>query len=535
MKKLIFLIPFMLVLSSCGDTNSSTPSNINSDQTSGQVTAGIGGGDITPNPDGDNPGSTGGSTTNPADTSDTGNDESGTSTDPVNPGSDDTGTSTNPVNPGSDESGTSTDPENPGGDDTGTPTDPAGTGSDESGTTTDPVNPGDEVDVEIDNPDGSGGDVDVEIDNPGGSGGEVDVEIDNPGGSGGGVVVVIPDGDIYSGNYINEDPKTFIYPVSNNYYRSLLSIEEQEVYDYLMEKFIKHNQIGTDICASIDSAPSCQSSTASTIYTYNVCRTIVTGQGYKNIIGQCNYYEKITRFEVNFQERGIKVTPENLEKIAKYVLIDEPRTFFVASNVASGKAYGNITPVETDNSGYVTKAYFEYKGYNDYYDLLNRLDNNLNSIQEVVKNIDSATSSVSLYESVDKLKKYLEAFQQAVTFDTSGADTLKGLLNDRKLNAKGYARSLSYVLRLSGLYDIIYVEGTANYTTGAGSQNGASFDHAWLKLKLYGTWYNLDPVRNSNGDGSLYNFLQSDEEFYKDHTPYDKTLLPVSSSSYTGN
>ena len=44
MKKLIFLIPFMLVLSSCGDDNSSTPSNINSDQTSGQATAGIGGG-----------------------------------------------------------------------------------------------------------------------------------------------------------------------------------------------------------------------------------------------------------------------------------------------------------------------------------------------------------------------------------------------------------------------------------------------------------------------------------------------------------
>lgn len=44
MKKLIFLIPFMLVLSSCGDDNSSAPSNINSDQTSGQATAGIGGG-----------------------------------------------------------------------------------------------------------------------------------------------------------------------------------------------------------------------------------------------------------------------------------------------------------------------------------------------------------------------------------------------------------------------------------------------------------------------------------------------------------
>lgn len=46
MKKLIFLIPFMLVLSSCGDDNSSTPSNVNSDQTSSQATAGIGGGGI---------------------------------------------------------------------------------------------------------------------------------------------------------------------------------------------------------------------------------------------------------------------------------------------------------------------------------------------------------------------------------------------------------------------------------------------------------------------------------------------------------
>ena len=103
MKKLIFLIPFMLVLSSCGDDN-----NINSNQTSSQATAGIGGGDITPNPDGDNSGSTGGSTT-----------------DPVNPGSDESGTSTDPADTGSNESGDESGSEivdvvvNPGGNESG--------------------------------------------------------------------------------------------------------------------------------------------------------------------------------------------------------------------------------------------------------------------------------------------------------------------------------------------------------------------------------------------------------------------------------
>ena len=147
MKKLIFLIPFMLVLSSCGDDNSSTPSNINSDQTSGQATAGIGGGNITPNPDGDNSGSTGGSTTNPADT-----------------------------------------------------------GSDESGS---------EV-------------VDVEV-VPSDPGGTIVVEIVKEG-------------------YFNKDAKSFLFPAQKYYYRSLLSSSEQEVYDFLMEKFITFNQTKLGPC-----------------------------------------------------------------------------------------------------------------------------------------------------------------------------------------------------------------------------------------------------------------------------------------------
>ena len=491
MKKLIFLIPFMLVLSSCGDDNSSTPSNINSDQTSGQATAGIGGGDITPNPDGDNSGSTGDSTTNPADTSDTGNDESGTTTDPVNPGDDESGTSTDPVNPGSDEGGTTTDPVNSGGD--------------EGGTTTDPVNPGgDEGGSEV---------VDVEV-VPSDPGGTIVVEIVKEG-------------------YFNKDAKSFLFPAQKYYYRSLLSSSEQEVYDFLMEKFITFNQTKLGPCV-VDIFFSCEDSNYER---GNSCKSIrVRTKNYEiaeNIYDTCGYFEKITRFEVNFQDSSIKVTPENLEKIAKYVLLDEPRTFFVASNVAGGQKYGNVTAVGTDSSGYVTKAYFEFKDYDDYSTLLSNLGSDLDNLQSIFKSMKSQLSGGYFGTDINRLKHYLDVFNKEVVFSETGSDTLKGIAGNKGLNAKGYAKAFAYLLNLSDyFYSVIYIEGTANYTTGAGSKNGASFDHAWLKVRVDGKWYNLDPARNANGDGSLYGFLQSDEEFYKNYTPNDKALLPESSSSY---
>ena len=450
-----------------------------------------GGGDITPNPDGDNSGSTGGSTTNPADTSDTGNDEGGTSTDPVNPGSDEGGTTTDPVNPGGGEGGTSTDPVNPGGD--------------EGGTTTDPVNPGgDEGGSEV---------VDVEV-VPSDPGGTIVVEIVKEG-------------------YFNKDAKSFLFPAQKYYYRSLLSSSEQEVYDFLMEKFITFNQTKLGPCI-IDYLFPCNDSNYGV---RNHCKSILVGtktyEIVENIYDTCGYFEKITRFEVNFQDSSIKVTPENLEKIAKYVLLDESRTFFVASNVAGGQKYGNVTAVGTDSSGYVTKAYFEFKDYDDYSTLLSNLGSDLDNLQSMFKSMKSQLSGGYFGTDINRLKHYLDVFNKEVVFSETGSDTLKGIAGNKGLNAKGYAKAFAYLLNLSDyFYSVIYIEGTANYTTGAGSKNGASFDHAWLKVRVDGKWYNLDPARNTNGDGSLYGFLQSDEEFYKNYTPNDKALLPESSSSY---
>ena len=509
MKKLIFLIPFMLVLSSCGDDNSSTPSNINSDQTSSQATAGIGEGDITPNPDGDNSGSTGGSTTNPADTVNTGSDESGTPTDPVNPGDDESGTSTDPVNPGSDDTGTSTDPVNTGSGESGTSTDPVNSGSDDTGTSTDPADTGSD-----ESGDESGSEV-------------VDVEV-VPSDPGGTIVV-----EIVKEGYFNKDAKSFLFPAQKYYYRSLLSSSEQEVYDFLMEKFITFNQTKLGPC-DVDNFFSCEDSNYGS---RDKCNSIRVGtktyEIAENIYDACAYFEKITRFEVNFQDSSIKVTPENLEKIAKYVLLDEPRTFFVASNVAGGQKYGNVTAVGTDSSGYVTKAYFEFKDYDDYSTLLSNLGSDLDNLQSMFKSMKSQLSGGYFGTDINRLKHYLDVFNKEVVFSETGSDTLKGIAGNKGLNAKGYAKAFAYLLNLSDyFYSVIYIEGTANYTTGAGSKNGASFDHAWLKVRVDGKWYNLDPARNANGDGSLYGFLQSDEEFYKNYTPNDKALLPESSSSY---
>ena len=304
-----------------------------------------------------------------------------------------------------------------------------------------------------------------------------------------------------------------------------------------MEKFITYNQRGTSECKFKYSGSSV--CLGSNYFHLNTCNSVEVGyrapyvneQGYW--IEDCYMLEQKTRFEVNFQDSGIKVTPSVLEKIAKYVLLDEPRTFFVASNVAGGQAYGNVTAVGTDSSGFVTKAYFQYKEYSDHLTLLSYLGSDLDNLQSMFKSMKSQLSGGYFGTDINRLKHYLDVFNTEVVFSETGSDTLKGIAGNKGLNAKGYAKAFAYLLNLSDyFYSVIYIEGTANYTTGAGSKNGASFDHAWLKVRVDGKWYNLDPARNANGDGSLYGFLQSDEEFYKNYTPNDKALLPESSSSY---
>ena len=492
MKKLIFLIPFMLVLSSCGDDilipfmlvlsscgddNSSTPSNINSDQTSSQATAGIGGGDITPNPDGDNSGSTGGSTTNPADPVNTGSDESGISTDPVNPGSDDTGTSTDPADTGSDESG------------------------DESGS-------------EI---------VDVVV-NPGGgneSGSEIVDIVVVPGGgdeSGSEIVdiVVVPGGNeedktlpeyllsIY--NYINRD---------NLYYRSTLSESEKAVYDRLYDSFKSFYTYGIVFdndsfiingdsghryrCLDIETGEDNGECTYQDWHddyerwaTYE-CINAETGEPRINVFfegplfgkpacGDERYsslygkwlYKNTVGVPVSLLDVQHGLTNSALKSIEEKLMLD-------LSNLYLFKAGGQVSNTKYDRLNYYKIQPVSSFSSDDA--VREQWMSQMKQIQEKVYRAiwDYTDGKIDKFE--DLLNRYLWALiDNFVVYDANGASDITGAITG-SFNAKGLARLFTFACQISSDYQCVYVEGKANYSTGFGNHGGEEFDHAWVIVK----------------------------------------------------
>ena len=491
MKKLIFLIPFMLVLSSCGDDNSSTPSNINSDQTSGQATAGIGG-DITPNPDGDNSGSTGGSTTNPAD--------------PVNPGSDDTGTSTDPVNPGSDESGTSTDP--------------ADTGSNESG-------------------DESGsGIVDVVV-NPGGdesgneSGSEVVDVVVVPGGgdeSGSEVVgiVVVPGGNEEDKEAPKYTDTIFDYINRDNlYYRSTLSASEKAVYDRLYDTFKSFygRNTGSEPCTDgvlcgatdgfIETVPDPDKYTGCMddvetgnwngvcdydswkdlykIWAEEYCINTETGEPRINVVfegalfGQpvCGHerynslyaewlYKNTVGVPVSLLNVQNGLTNSALKSIEEKLMLD-------LSNLYLFKAGGQVS-----NTKYDILNYYKIQPVSSFSSdsaVKEQWASQMKQIQEkVYRDIwDYTDGKTDKFE--DLLNRYLWALiDNFVVYDANGASDITGAITG-SFNAKGLARLFAFACQISSDYQCAYVEGKANYSTGFGNHGGEEFDHAWVIVK----------------------------------------------------
>ena len=516
MKKLIFLIPFMLVLSSCGDDNSSTPSNINSDQTSSQATAGIGGGDITPNPDGDNSGSTGGSTTNPADPVNTGSDDTGTSTDPVNPGSDESGTSTDPVNPGSDDTGTSTDPVNPGSDDTGTSTDPVNPGSDESGS----------------------GIVDVVV-NPGGgneSGSEIVDIVVVPGGgdeSGSEIVdiVVVPGGNEEDKEAPKYTDTIFDYINRDNlYYRSTLSASEKAVYDRLYDtfkSFYGRNTVPVEVepctdgvlCGATDgfietADPDpdkynciddmetgnwngvCAFTSWKEQYkrwAQEYCINTETGEPRLNVVfegalfgkpvcGEDNYnykygewlYKNTVGVPVSLLDVQNGLTNSALKSIEEKLMLD-------LSNLYLFKAGGQVS-----NTKYDILNYYKIQPVSSFSSadaVKEQWVSQMKQIQEKVYRAiwDYTDGKIDKFE--DLLNRYLWALiDNFVIYDENGASDITGAITG-SFNAKGLARLFTFACQISSDYQCVYVEGKANYSTGFGNHGGEEFDHAWVIVK----------------------------------------------------
>ena len=464
MKKLIFLIPLMVVfLSACGDieqslSKNSADNNANQSESSdnsgnNQSGQGNGGGENTDNSD--SSGNTGGNNdtgTNPENP----NDESGDTVNPDNNGE----TTVNPdINGGDNTGGAVTEPVEPGGDDNtgGEVVEPDPDKDNQGGTVTEPVEPG--------------GD--------GESSGETTVD------------PVEPDKDNESGTTnpdYNEKPaydKEFnalsdVFESKYYYGRSLLKSEdERNAYDLMMQTFITF------------------------------------------AVNDSNANDK--RIKVDFAANNIHITPEQLNTIGGYILYDEQRlTYLITSSVPKGTASGSAGATSVDSSGYVIQAYYDVFAYN--MTAARTLYNTQSAlIEEGAQNILSKLKD-DMTEG-QKFRTLHDEFLKTVSYGQLGIgvrDIRGGLGTSKKILCEGYARTLTYLCQRAGL-EVIYVVGTANYSGTGSNGNGGDFDHAWIKVKIDGQWYNVDPTNNdgitAGSDAVFYtNFLQEDYEFNKTHT-----------------
>ena len=499
MKKLIFLIPFMLIISSCADTNSGTVNSISSDNSGGSsVVSQDGSGDGgTSNPAGD--GSAGGETgDNPNEPIDTGSDTGDNTDEPVDTGSE---TGDNPNEPA----------------DTGSETD-----SNTDGNTNVTVDTGGET----------GGNTEVTVD-PGGNTGDVVVDVEEPGG--GDVVVIIPP-STEDPEYNNFTNTIFDYINRDNlYYRSTLSELEKKVYDRLydsFQSFYGRNEEESEECTAgvlchatdvfvtakcIDDETGFELTNLSqedkeyctpeeVQKQYNEwadkhCINSETGEARLNastgapVCGEENYnykyaewlYRQTTGVPVGFLDmKEIFVamvfqnyTQGNIMSVNDIIKSIEEKLMLDLNNLYLFKAGGQVS-----NTKYDLLNYYKIQtvpSFNNNEELKTQWVSQMKQIQErVYYSIKNYTRFK--FDTFDDLVYNYKVSSYSKKYNENGADDITGVITEQ-FNGKGLARLFAFACQISSSFQCAYVEGKANYSTGFGNHGGAEFDHAWVKVK----------------------------------------------------
>lgn len=495
MKKLIFLIPFMLIISSCADTNSGTVSTVSSDSSGGssvvlQDGSGDGG---TSNPAGD--GSAGGNT---GETVDTGGETGGNTDETVDTGS---------------ETDSNTD---------GNTDVTVDTGGETGGNTNVTVDIGGET----------GGNTEVTVD-PGGNTGDVVVDVEEPGG--GDVVVIIPP-STEDPEYNNFTNTIFDYINRDNlYYRSTLSELEKKVYDRLydsFQSFYGRNEEESEECTAgvlchatdvfvtakcIDDETGFELTNLSqedkeyctpeeVQKQYNEwadkhCINSETGEARLNastgapVCGEENYnykyaewlYRQTTGVPVGFLDmKEIFVamvfqnyTQGNIMSVNDIIKSIEEKLMLDLNNLYLFKAGGQVS-----NTKYDLLNYYKIQtvpSFNNNEELKTQWVSQMKQIQErVYYSIKNYTRFK--FDTFDDLVYNYKVSSYSKKYNENGADDITGVITEQ-FNGKGLARLFAFACQISSSFQCAYVEGKANYSTGFGNHGGQEFDHAWVKVK----------------------------------------------------
>ena len=499
MKKLIFLIPFMLIIYSCADTNSGTVSTVSSDNSGGSsVVSQDGSGDGgTSNPAGD--GSAGGETgDNPNEPIDTGNDTGDNTDEPVDTGGETGGNTDETV-------------------DTGSETDNNTDGN---------------TDVTVDTGGETGGNTEVTVD-PGGNTGDVVVDVEEPGG--GDVVVIIPP-STEDPEYNNFTNTIFDYINRDNlYYRSTLSELEKKVYDRLydsFQSFYGRNKEESEECTAgvlchatdvfvtakcIDDETGFELTNLSqedkeyctpeeVQKQYNEwadkhCINSETGEARLNastgapVCGEDNYnykyaewlYRQTTGVPVGFLDmKEIFVamvfqnyTQGNIMSVNDIIKSIEEKLMLDLSNLYLFKAGGQVS-----NTKYDILNYYKIQtvpSFNNNDELKAQWVSQMKQIQErVYYSIKNYTRFK--FDTFDDLVYNYKVSGYSKKYNENGADDITGVITEQ-FNGKGLARLFAFACQISSSFQCAYVEGKANYSTGFGNHGGQEFDHAWVRVK----------------------------------------------------
>ena len=513
MKKLIFLIPFMLIIYSCADTNSGTVSTVSSDSSGGSSMISQGGSSGsssdsgTSNPAGD--GSAGGNT---GETVDTGGETGGNTDETV-----DTGSETDSNTDGN----------------TGETVD---TGGETGGNTDVTVDIGGETggntDVTVDIGGETGGNTEVTVD-PGGNTGDVVVDVEEPGG--GDVVVIIPP-STEDPEYNNFTNTIFDYINRDNlYYRSTLSELEKKVYDRLydsFQSFYGRNEEESEECTAgvlchatdvfvtakcIDDETGFELTNLSqedkeyctpeeVQKQYNEwadkhCINSETGEARLNastgapVCGEENYnykyaewlYRQTTGVPVGFLDmKEIFVamvfqnyTQGNIMSVNDIIKSIEEKLMLDLNNLYLFKAGGQVS-----NTKYDLLNYYKIQtvpSFNNNEELKTQWVSQMKQIQErVYYSIKNYTRFK--FDTFDDLVYNYKVSSYSKKYNENGADDITGVITEQ-FNGKGLARLFAFACQISSSFQCAYVEGKANYSTGFGNHGGAEFDHAWVKVK----------------------------------------------------
>lgn len=491
MKNLIFLIPFIFIISSCADTNSGTVNSINSDNS--------GGSSVVSQDSGGGSGDSGAS--NPAGDASAGS-ETGDNADV----SVDTGTETE------DNADGNTD-------------EPVDTGSETDGNTDG------NTDVTVDTGGETGGNTEVDVDT-GDDSGNVVVDVEEPGG--GDVVVIIPP-STEDPEYNNFTNTIFDYINRDNlYYRSTLSELEKKVYDRLydsFQSFYGRNEEESEECTA---GVLCH---ATDVFVTAKCIDDETGFELTNLSQEDKEYCTPEEVQKQYNEwadtncinsetgearlnssTGAPVCGEDNYnyKYAEWLyrqttgvpvgLLDMKETF--AAIVFNNYFNGNIMSVNDIiksieeklmldlNNLYLFKAVGQIESQ---YDLLNYYkiqtvssfsnDDELKTqwISQMKQLQERVYYSIQNYtrfkfENFDDLVYRYKTSSYSKMYNENGADDITGVITEQ-FSEKGLARLFAFACQISSSFQCAYVEGKANYSTGFGNNGGQEFDHAWVRVK----------------------------------------------------